>query len=657
MAYHDVELILDKAGKIDKRANPVSNYQPDGEEKDRLAMIRADFGQGYVIQQRPRTEFNDLSFIERDSVDQMSWAVYQPNDGDALEGDQVNSWRSRAVRPIVRNKVYSIAAHITARTLFPKIVAFDKDSNEQQDAAQVMSDLMEWSTFNTNASFADVSLRAVLTALVRPVSIVQTQYVTVFRDVKRKKKDDGTWEMERIVDEDHSGFQDESVPSDQVFIQDFYQPDIQKQGSVIRRRVRPFSTLSLLYSQYDNFQHVQAGIQCIYNDANQEFYNAYDPEMSQDEGEEILYWHKGLDLFLIAVNGVLLTDSDNPNPREDKLYPFATFGYEFLRSNGDCFYWKSLAFKTMPDDKIVNTLYPMIIDGTYLAIMPPMVNIGGEIIESDVIVPGGVTTFSSPDADLKPLAVQSENLKAGMDALFQVEKNINDDAFNPMQNGDLPDNGGNMPAYNMSVLERNQRILMGPFLDMVGRYVKQMGRLRIGDITQNLTLPEVTEIEGSANSELIYKTFILPQGKARAKSKRIEFSLDLPDGQIKPSDALKLSYDVLKEQTESQSLSRVNPTLLRDLKYLCFVGTDVLQPISEELESQWNLLEYDRMVQAPMLFDPAETAKLLMEASPTTRRHPDKYIAKNPQMGQQPQPANSALSPVQPSPDMTMAGG
>ena len=189
MAYHDVELELTKDGRVDVRKNPVSNYQPSKEVRDMLAVIRADFTQGYVIQQRPRLEFNDLSFIERDSIDQMSWGVYQPNDGDALQGDQINSWRSRAVRPIVRNKVFSIAAHVTARTLFPKLMAFDKDSNEQEDAAQVMSDLLEYSTFNTNATYADVSLKAVIAALVRPVSIVQTQYVTVFRDVKRKKKE------------------------------------------------------------------------------------------------------------------------------------------------------------------------------------------------------------------------------------------------------------------------------------------------------------------------------------------------------------------------------------------------------------------------------------------------------------------------------------
>lgn len=661
MSLISVSLELEGSGKTQKIANALSAYTPNPDERQRLMMIRDDFTTGDTIMKRPRREFNDLGLLERDSVDTMSWAVYQPNDGDALEGDQINGWRSQAVRPIVRNKVFSIAAHITARTLFPKIVAFDEDATEQSDAAAVMSDLMEWSIFNTNATYADVSLRAVIAALVRPVSIVQTEYVQVFRTVKREKVGDG-YRTEQILDEDFSGFIDESVPPEQVYIPDFFQADVQKQPWVIRRRVRPFQTLRTLYNDtYPNFQYVTPGVQCIYNDANQEFYYAYDNELEMDECEEVLYWNKSLDLYLIAVNGVLLTDCDNPNPREDKLYPFATFGYEFLRPNGDSFYWKSLAFKTMPDEKIVNTLYPMIIDGTFLAIMPPMVNIGGEIIESDVIAPGVVTTFSSPDADLKPIAVQSENLKAGMDALFQVEKNINDDAFNPVQNGDLPDNGGNMPAYNMSTIEKNQRILMGPFLDMIARYVKQMGRLRIGDITQNCTLPELTTIAGSADADLVYKTFILPQGKSRNKSKKIKFSLDMPDEPMDQATALKHSYDIKKEQGDSMTLQKVNPILFRNLKYQCFVGTDVLQPISEELESQWNLAIYDKAVAAPQLFDQQEIAKLLLEASPTTRKHPEKYIAKpganQPMQGPaMPGQQQSPLSPQTPSPDLQMGG-
>ena len=573
----------------------------------------------------------------------MAWSIYQPNDGDPLQGDVVNSWRSNAVRPIVRNKIFSIAAHVTARTLFPRVSAFDDDSQEQHDAAQVMQDLLEWSIFSNNSAYADVSLQAVISALVNPVSIVQTQYVEVYRTVKKRQDDTGSWIAEQILDEDLSGFIDESVPPEQLYIQDFFQNDVQKQGWLIRRRVRPYTLLKSLYGRrYANFEYVKPGVQVIYNDANQQFYEAYDQTMRQEECEEILYWNRSLDLFLIVVNGVLLTDSDNPNPREDKLYPFAAFGYEALRANGDSFYYKSLAFKTMPDDKIVNTLYPMIIDGTYLAIMPPMISLGGEVISSDVIVPGGVTTFSSPDADLKPIAVQNENLKAGMDALFKVEQNITEDSFQPLQQGDMPEGGGNMPAYTMSRLEANAKLMMGPFLDMVGKYVKQMSRLRIGDIKQHLTLPQVMAIEGSANTDLLYKNFFMPQGKTRAKGRRIQFSLDMPDQPITNHEHLGLSYDVLHEEGGIESknaLAKVNPILFRDLKYLCYVGTDVLMPMSEELEQRYALDEYDKMIAAPNLFDPEETGKLLLGAFPATKKHPDQYLAKQPQTaGGMPQP-------------------
>ena len=657
MSFIDSQLVLDKSGKIDKKKNLISLYFPSEEVRDRIVLIRSDMTQGDVMMSRSRREFNDLTFKERLAIDQMAWSVYQPNDGDALQGDIINSWRSHAVRPIVRNKVFSIAAHVTAHTLFPKIFAFDSESTEQEEAAQVMSDLVEWTVTNTNSSYADAALSAVISALVNPVSIVQTQYVETYRDVKREKQGEG-YRMETILDEDLSGFIDEVVPPEQIFIQDFYQRDIQKQGWVIRRRVRPYTIAKTLYEQFSDFDYVKPGVQVIYNDANgQQFYETYDQTQRQDEVEEILYWNKSLDLFLIAINGILLTDPNNANPREDKLYPFASFGYEFLRPSGDCFYWKSLAFKTMPDDKIVNTLYPMIIDGSYLAIMPPMINIGGEIIESDVVVPGRVTTFTSPDADLKPLAVQSENLKAGFDALQKVEQDINEDAFSPIQQGDMPEGGGNMPAYNMSKLEANAKILLGPFLDMVGRYVKQMGRLRIGDIKQHLTLPEVTAIEGSANADLVYKTFVLAGSKSGKKTKKIKFALDMPTEPITKAEHLKHSYDVLKEEgglDAKFSLAKVNPILFRDLKYLCFVGTDVLKPISEEVEAAWNLQTYDRMVQSPQMYDPEETAKLLLNSSPTTRKHPDKYIAKAPAGGQAQNPLQQnaiqkaqGLSPAQ----------
>lgn len=660
MSLADSKLVLDKKGKTitaswaqagaDIGANQadLSPYQPTDLSRDRLAMVRSDFTSGYTLLYRPRREFNDLSLLTRTAIDQMSWAVYQPNDGDSLAGEDLGGWRSNAVRPIVRNKVFSVASHVASRLLVPEMSAFDDESNEQKDAAEVMSDLMEYISFNTNATYLDVSLQAIIAALVVPVSLVWTEYNEVYRTVKRDKKDDGTWNTEQMLDEDLSGFRDESIPVDQLYIQDFYQPDVQKQGWIIRRRVRPYTLMQTMYKQYDNFTYVRPGVQVLFNDANQQFYEAYDLTMRQDECEEIIYLNKNLDLRLLVVNGVLLSDPDCPNPREDKLYPVAAFGYEYLRPNGDCFYYKSLAFKTMPDDKIVNTLYPMIIDGTYLAIMPPMVNIGGEIISSDVIAPGAVTTFSDPNSDLKPLAVQSENVKAGMDALFKVEQNITDDAFQPLMQGDMPEGGGNITADTMQRMEANAKLMLGPFVDMTAKYVKQMTRLRIGDIKQYMTLPEVTAIEGSSNQDLVYKTFILPQGKSRGTSKRIKFTNDTPDQPLTKGQHLKESYKVLQQEQDSpskHSLALVNPTLFRNLKYLARVNPQNA-PLSEEIEASWNLTVYDRMVAAPPgMYDPQAVAGLLLKTSPTTKRHPDKYL---PQPGSQGQPANpQALAQIQ----------
>lgn len=630
-------------------AATISAYTPDDDSRDRLAMVRGDFTSAYTLMYRPRREFNDLSLIVRTATDQMAWAVYQPNDGDNLAGNDLNGWRSNAVRPIVRNKVFSVASHVASRLLVPEMSAFDDESNEQKDAAEVMSDLMEYITFSTNATYLDVSLQAIIAALVVPVSIVWTEYNEVYRTVKRDKKEDGTWNTELMLDEDLSGFRDESIPCEQLFIQDFYQPDIQKQGWLIRRRVRPYTLMQELYQGLEPFQYVRPGVQVLFNDANQQFYEAYDLTMRQDECEEIIYLNKALDLRLVVVNGVLLSDPNTPNPREDKLYPVVAFGYEYLRPNGDCFYYKSLAFKTMPDDKIVNTLYPMIIDGTYLAIMPPMVNVGGEIITSDVIAPGAVTTFTDPNSDLRPLAVQNQNLQAGMDALFKVESNITDDAFQPLMQGDMPEGGGNITADTMQRMEANAKLMLGPFVDMTAKYVKQMTRLRIGDVKQYLTLPQVAAIEGSANQDLVYKTFILPQGTTRGTSKRIKFTSDTPDQPISKADHLKESYKVLQQEKDSpskHSLALVNPTLFRNLKYLARVNPQNA-PLSEEIESSWNLTVYDRMVAAPPgMYDPQATAELLLKASPTTKRHPDKYL---PQPGSQPvQPPNpKALAGVQ----------
>ena len=48
-----------------------------------------------------------------------------------------------------------------------------------------------------------------------------------------------------------------------------------------------------------------------------------------------------------------------------------------------------------------------------------------------------------------------------------------------------------------------------------------------------------------------------------------------------------------------QEIWRVNPSLFRNLQYMCTISPDLMSPMSEELERAYDLEEYDRLIQNP----------------------------------------------------------
>lgn len=618
-------IALDQKGVV-ANAEP-SAYKPGDNVNAVRQLIVKHFRLGDMTMRRPRREFNDLSVLTRTMVDQMSFNAYQPNNGDALEGDEVNSWRSRAMRPISRNKVISVASHATARLLFPKVFAYDANSDEQIEAAQVMMDLMEWA--GNQSDYSRTALYSVISSLVNPASIIYTEYSETYREVKREKGPTG-YRKEKVLDEDFSGFKDYVVPVDELYIENIYEHDIQKQAWLIWRKVISYETAELKYSSCPDFKYVKPGVQLVFNDANTTFYEVYDANMRPEMVEEVVYWNKSKDLKITMVNGVMLTDPDNSNPRNDKQYPFVKFGYELI-DEGKFFYYKSLVFKMQQDEKIINTLYPMIIDGTYLNLFPPMVAVGSETIGSDVVVPGAVTTFSSPDSDLRPIRTSS-SFNEGLGALFQVEKSVSESSADYFAS-QVPGASKNT-AYGTSVIQNNANVILGLFVQMIAQQVKEFGRLRVGDILQFLTIADASQI---TDAELVYKTFLL-NNKTSDETKKIKFDASLPE---EADEDVKLaeSFKTLKMEGGLDSktkLSRVNPELFRKLKFICGINPDVMNPMSEELERQFGLDIYDRAIQNPIVDQEEVTKDFLFDLFPKSKKNPSKYIKEEseiPQMG------------------------
>jgi len=616
----------------------VPTYKPTDKEKDMLSLIRTNFGIGYQNMYTPRREFNDLSLLERLSVDQMSFNTYQPNNGNGVEGDIMNAWRSNAISPVVRNKAVSIAAHATARLIFPKVFSQDSDDNEDSDAAMVMEDLMEYRA--RQSKYSRTFLNMVIGALYSPAAIIHTEYVETYRTVK-EKQDDGSYIETKILDEEFSGFQDTVVPCGELYIENFYESNIQRQGFLVWRKVITYSeALSKYGNKYKNFKHVKGGLVMHFSEANNAFYYIYDPNLTGELCEELIYYNRNLDLYQIEVNGVLLTDPDECNPRLDKRYPFVKTGYEKIDS-GQFFYYKSLVFKMGPDEHIINELYPMIIDGTYLSVFPPMFARGGEEIGSDVIVPGAVTTLSAPDADLKAINLSS-NLAAGMRTMQDVMMSASQSSVDSQQQGDQ--GPGDKTAFEVARLEQNANTDMKLFMQMIGFAVEDYGKLAITDIIQYMTIGQVQEIEDSDAMQLKFQSFIFPekQTTSGSKTRKISFDMNLPSEPVSWDDYLAMSIDVLNEQggmDSKKEIWKVNPELFRENKYELVVSPDVLNPMSEEIERAFLLEEYDRAIANPIADQENVYRDFLLGAYPRSRKDPDKYIKKEqPPMGGVPSP-------------------
>lgn len=619
MSLISVELKYDQNGKIISKP---SDYNPSDKIKERIALIRNSFAIGYQNQTTPRREFNDLSLLSRISNDRMSWNTYQPNDGGGLEGDIQNSWRSNAIKPVVRNKAISVAAHITSKLIFPGVFAQNSSDDEDKDAAMVMKSLIEWVAYETK--YPKTFLYAVIGALVDPASIVHEEYAEVYRTV-RDIDENGKMTEKQVIDEEFSGIIQTPIECDELLIENFYQENIQKQGFLILRKVISYQTALSKYGHYEDFKYVTPGVQTIFNDANQTFYNEYDTNLQGEMVEEVIYWNRSLDLKLTLVDGILLCDPNEPNPRADKKYPFAKTFYEPF-DQGRCFYGKSLVFKMGPDARIINELYPMIIDGTYLSLFPPMVATGAEDIGGDVVIPGSVTTFQSADANLKPIN-SSSNLSAGVTAMMDVTKSLSDSSIDPILQG--TQQAGVRTAFEVRRMEDNALIDFKIFLQMIGFMVHDIGVLMVGDILQFMTIGQVEEIAGEED-KLKYSSYLLPESKTEegVKSKKIQFMGDMPE-EMDENEELDMSFDVLEEEggmDSKREIYKVNPDIFRKNKYKIIISPDTKSPYSEEVENAFKLEAYDRMIQNPLLDQETVTKDFLLSVYDVSKRDPQKYI-------------------------------
>lgn len=620
-----------------------SGYQPSQSVRDVTTRVRQDYQTADDIQNRPFREFNDKSVLHRMDLDQKAFNSYvEPQSSDPDE-----SWRYNGVRPLTRNKIISIAAHATAQIIFPKVFAQNDADEEDKGAAQVMRDMIEW---NIRHSDYELSfLYAVISALTNPAVIVKAEFSEVLGKVKFKTENGFT--TKEIVDDVLSGFHMHIIPIDEFLITNPYEFHLQRQKAIIRRRFIEYAEAEQLWGDHQNFDFVQPGIQTLYRDEDGTFYDVKDDSLD-NLVEEVVYYNRQDDAEIPFINGIYHGDDDtdaNLFTHRDSInrpkYPFAKSGYEPIDEKR-FFYYKSAVFKLVNEQDVLDRMWRMSMDGTFLDTMPPVAISGDEVTDTGVMFPGMTSGFAK-DTKIVPLRVANPN--SAFNAMQVIEQSAAESSQDPSRAG-LGQLGA-QTAFETAKIEQNARIQLGLFGKMIGALVVDFGDLMVADILHHQTVGQAEEILGG-EVRFKFNTFLLSDQSLDGKN--VTKSIIFTDEFMGREATLEDGFNLLEKEGGMESdrrIYKVNPFQFSRLKFLLTVEADALLPKNEAFEKAMNLEAYDRMIVDPFTNKQAVSRDFLVDTF--AKGETDKYTMSSEKLlglgldeATQPGGANGATSPL-----------
>ncbi len=568
--------------------NKVADYNPPEEVKERIKQVKYDYQRAQTVRDQSYEEFNNRDLTEYTNDCMRLFNSFVPEQSTNPD----DAWRSNVVKPITRNKCISVAAHITAAVLYPNVVAQNQDAEEDRDAGMVMRDLMDWSW--TDSQYEKFHVGAVVAAMYSPAVIVEERYARVKR-IQKEIQPNGSYIEKMIEDEVYSGFQNEVIPVEDIFIGNFYEADIQKQPFLIKRQIIDYSEAQVKYGHEEYFQYVTPGVRYFYSNERDLFYEDSDDAMEDSQVEEVIYYNRLSDLELVFVNGVLIGDDpDRPMQRYDKRYPFVKFGFEPFNSR--CFYYKTLVDKMAPEQGIIDVVYSMAIDASMLQTMPPAVLFGDEQVNSSINIPGKVTPFN---AETKIEQLKSgANMNPALTMVQNIEQSLSDSGGSGLLGGSTPQGG--QTAFEIATMQQNAMRVLGLFGKMVKFFVEEFGDLRLNSIIQYMLVADAVDTM-STNSRLRFQEVLVADRTVDGKkmNRKIRFTQDIP---TEEGEILERAFALLEEEEKKDmAIAEANPKLMRMMKYRTKVEADMLFSQSETVRKALNLEAYDRAIGNPII--------------------------------------------------------
>ena len=573
---------------LDRRTDgDFTPYNPDAATAELLSKLKLLF---QTSQQARRTTYSLLNNRTpeqywRDS--EQRWISFVPQERQKF-------WQSRVVKPITRNKCVGVIASMMGQFIQPDITA-KRDGIISEEIAGAVKDLIEES--QNSDRYELKQLMTYVDAVSKGTSYIQEDYVVAERKIKEIKSWDpitGETQFEEKTILDFEGFTSSIVSPFEIYLGNIFEPDLQKQPWMFRRVVMPYATAQHRYKDYKDWDSVVPGASDVSDESAEErvFNEAFfQRDLEGDEVEILTYQSRWDDQIAIVANGVLLTDVDSPIPYTHKKYNLAKIIFEPLSNRFA--YGKSLPDKIQGEQDVIDTLYRMIIDKTFLSIFPPLLSKGSELLTTDIIVPGKITPIDSEGDLLVPKGLGG-GVGNEIGVLNLIESSMNASTLDPQLLG-VPA-GGERSATQVLETKRGAQTILGLFGFMIAFGVQDWLDLRIQNILQFWAQAERSVLKDGERTT-VRNVFQMKNKELRGGDiglREIEFGLP----EFAPTSA-ELFQQKIKDRKKGKKIEKIflNPAAIREYTFWVDVKANPSERTSPELRKALGLEFYDRFIQ------------------------------------------------------------
>lgn len=585
-------------------------YLPTGEEAVYLAELKSKWLRALWQHEEQYRYFNDknlMAYMNRANDDSFLYVPPTPKD----------NWHSKTRRQTPREKFNALIAAILDQDLSPEIFSWDEKGQDQREAAEAAQALLMQSDYMEDA-VEKRKMRA-HELLKYGTCATEVSWLEVKRVQKTptKKFDPSKMEASWTAKEEvqFEGVWTKVLPLNRVMLGDVTKYFINEQPFIWKEYVMTYDEAYNYFHSWKNWEFVSA-VGDEYDTWNDTIAQV-DTENS-DPGDRNfvrmkVYENIWSDEYAIVLNDVLMTPPGLPMPTPDKQYsPTWTQVEPFDQAFA---YGRSFFAVVHNDSVILDFLYNAMIDKARQGLEPPLITSFKNLVNKNMFAPGKI---SHGNIDFKNAVNHQGVTNADVEIARFVEENINKSSVSNVTQGQSAQ--GPQTAYEIREQQKQALKMIGLVLYSIARMERDIAEKKLSYILKHYPEMKIASLDKKSKDVIqSSKTFIArgDLGKSKGVGRQ-----EVAFGQM-PTDkksTMALLQSMAKEEDaaamdgERMQKFFVDPTYLRNLKYVFQIVANPSQRKSKIADAQESRDKYAIYIQNPMI-DPEWTTRMLLRAN------------------------------------------